>query len=110
MKKRLPIIICLLLVVALFVTTAIAAAPVEIQPQSAAVEWSNITIRQTATAGDSAAAWMVHYSWPTSGAYDHATISYNTGRAIKSHRYTLYLRIPATSSLTGFETSGKFYP
>lgn len=50
MKKRLPIIICLLLVVALFVTTAIAAAPVEIQPQSAAVEWSNITIRQTATA------------------------------------------------------------
>lgn len=147
MKKRLPIIICLLLVVALFVTTAIAAAPVEIQPQSAAVEWSNITIRQTATAmatgtkndtssadvyistsdypysttgmdvriydataGDSAAAWLVYYYWPTSGAYDHATISYNSGRAIKSHRYTLYLRIPVASSLTGFETSGKFYP
>ena len=60
MKKRLPIIICLLLVVALFVTTAIAAAPVEIQPQSAAVEWSNITtyILARRTTLMAAQAWM----------------------------------------------------
>ena len=98
MKKTMMLLLCLLIVVSLFATTALAAA---ITPRGRIYD---------KTDREEAASWKTYYYWASTSTHQYTNIAYNSGRAISGHTYILNLKIPASSSITALECSGVFYP